>query len=205
MIKKLIVLAIVVVAVIVGLSVFLQPDDLKKCNAVPSEEIGCQSVDAIVVVSGGDTTARTKKAIELYKNGWAQKIIFSGAAKDKNHSSNAVIMQTLAIEQGVPTSDILIDELAETTAANAKNVSDIFLAENIKSAILVTSGYHQRRVWLEFNRYAPNVRLLNCPLTSDKDWSIYFWWMNPRGWWLAIGEMVKIVQFFMTGPNFYEW
>ena len=40
----------------------------------------CRKADAIVVVSGGDTNARTDEAIKLYKEGWAPLIVVSGAA-----------------------------------------------------------------------------------------------------------------------------
>ena len=75
-----------------GLSIYLQPNSFALCpynNGEPTTREGCQPAGAIVAVSGGDTMARTKKAVEMYKNGWAPKIIFSGAAEDKGGPSNA--------------------------------------------------------------------------------------------------------------------
>jgi uncharacterized SAM-binding protein YcdF (DUF218 family) len=185
-------------AFIFGVSFYLSPDDLNKCGSKPSSSVGCQKVDAIVVVSGGDTAARTSEAINLYNSGWADKVIFSGAAQDKTGQSNAAAMKDLAVKAGIPIPSINLDELAETTKQNAENSQKIFTSSNIKSVILVTSGYHQRRAGLEFSRAAVGVKILNHSVPSDKDWS-NLWWLTPGGWWLALSELVKIIVFYVSG------
>jgi uncharacterized SAM-binding protein YcdF (DUF218 family) len=67
-------------------------------------------------------------------------------------------------------------------------------SNDIKSIILVTSGYHQRRASLEFSKRTTGVTILNHPVAQDQDWSMW-WWTNPRGWSLAVGEFFKIIAF----------
>ena len=187
------------VIAIFGVGCYLQPDDLKNCDTAPTNTGTCQTVDAIVAVSGGDTKARVDEAVTLYKNGWSDTLIFSGAAQDKTGPSNAEAMKTIAVEAGVPAEDIYIDEYAATTEQNAENVQKIFTQNNIQKVILVTSGYHQRRASLEFNKSAPEVTILNHSAESDDDWSAVWWWTTPRGWWLIGGELVKIAIFYASG------
>lgn len=194
MIRWLISIPALIIAAIIGLSIYLQPDDLKGCDDTVSLSGSCQKVDAIVAVSGGDTNARTDEAIRLYKNGWAKYLIFSGAAQDKTGPSNAEAMQSRAIAAGVPEFIIRLDEYSETTRQNAENSQTIFSNLGIKSIILITSGYHQKRASLEFNRRAEGVKILNHPVSRDRDWSTW-WWTNPRGWSLATGELFKIIVF----------
>ena len=194
MIRYLIIFPILLVAIIVGLSIYLQPDDLRTCNDKLSSSSPCTVVDAVVAVSGGDTNARTDEAIKLYKNGWSDTLVFSGAAQDKSGMSNAAAMQARAISAGVPESSILLDEYSATTKQNAENVQTIFASRNIRSIVLVTSGYHQRRASLEFAKRASSVTVINHPVSQDKDWSMW-WWTNPRGWYLAVSELVKIIAF----------
>lgn len=194
MIRWLISIPIVILVAIIGLSVYLQPDDLKSCNDTIGISDSCHKVDAIVAVSGGDTNARTDEAIRLYQNGWAKLLIFSGAAQDKSGPSNASAMQSRAIAAGVPESLIRLDEYSETTRQNAENSQTIFSNLGVKSIILVTSGYHQKRASLEFNSRAEGVKTLNHPVSSDRDWSMW-WWTSPRGWTLATGELFKIIVF----------
>lgn len=198
MIHKLITLGIAIVAIIVGISFYLQPDDLVKCDKTPDTSSNCQTVDAIVAISGGDTTARANQAIELYKNGWSNILIFSGAAQDKTGPSNAAVMKQIAIQAGVPASSIYIDENSETTQQNASKTQAIFNELGVKKIILVTSGYHQRRASLEFNKLTSGVTILNHPVLTDQDWS-FWWWATPRGWWLAGSELIKIVAFYIFG------
>lgn len=191
--KYLIFIPIAIAAIILGISLYLQPNDFYGCGAEPAGAIGkCSGADAIVVVSGGDTNARTDAGIQLYENGWAETLIFSGAAQDKSGPSNAAAMRVRAIQAGVSPDNILIEELSESTQENAENTQSIFTENGYKKIILVTSGYHMRRSVIEFERRAENVTILSRPLMSDQDWSVW-WWVTPRGWWLSIGEIVKII------------
>ena len=194
MIKSLLILPILVIAAIIGISIYLQPDDIASCSETISSTEPCQPVGAIVAVSGGDTSARADEAIALFKKGWASTLIFSGAAQDKTGPSNAAVMKRRAIDAGIPESVIRLDEFSETTRQNAENSQTIFNSLNIKSIILVTSGYHQRRASLEFDKRTVGVKIINHPVASDSDWSIW-WWSSSRGWALAVSELFKIIVF----------
>lgn len=169
---------------------YLSPDDLSDCEVYPTETKGCGVADAIVAISGGDTTARADEAIALYKNGWASKIIFSGAAADKTGPSNAAVMKQRAIDSGVPITAVVLEDRSETTAENASETADIFDQHKIKSAILVTSAYHQRRAGLEFDKRAGGIEMRRHPVAVDKHWGPY-WWLTPTGWSLAMPEFVR--------------
>ncbi|MEO5949896.1 MAG: YdcF family protein [Candidatus Saccharimonadales bacterium] len=200
MIKGLILSAVLFAVIAFSLSAYLAPDDLRTCSAVSLTNSECAASDAIVAVSGGDTTARTNEAINLYKAGWGKKLIFSGAAADKSGPSNAKAMQGLAEQAGVSDSDIIIEEYGETTKENAEKTRNIFNEYNIKSVILVTSGYHQRRAGLEFSQRSPDVTIRNHPVASDAQWSSW-WWLTPTGWYLALSEFFKIIAFYVGGSR----
>lgn len=202
MIKGIIGLLLAGAIVIGGLSVYLGPDGMKACGQTPDQsQFDCQKVDAIVAISGGDTSARTKQAIQLYNDGWADKLILSGAAADKTGPSNAEAMRRQALMEGVPAAAIILEETSETTKQNAANTHDLFTDNDIRSVILVTSAYHQRRAGLEFGQRAgTNIRIVNHPVASDNQWSP-LWWTTPSGWFLALGEFFKIIVFYMGGSR----
>lgn len=186
-----------------GIGFYLHVDDLAACGPTPAfETSACQPADAIVAVSGGDTTARTKEAVELYKNGWGSKLIFSGAAQDKSGPSNAEAMRRIALSAGVPNSHIITEEYSATTKQNAENTQNILAKNEIQSVILVTSGYHQRRAGLEFMaRSSDKVLVRNHPVAEDNQWSSGWWWATTTGWYLAISELVKITIFYLGGSR----
>lgn len=180
-------------------SIYLAPDDLKACANAAPEVSDCQKADVILAVSGGNTPVRTAEAIRLYKEGWASTLMFSGAAKDTTGPSNAEVMRQQAIDAGVPSSDIVIEKLSQTTKQNAEQTKAILtsVGNDTRRVILVTSGYHQRRASLEFRQRAgDSIVIINHPARNDPDWPT-LWWMTPRGWWLAVGELTKITAFYV--------
>lgn len=193
---RLLLFALCFVLVVVFITRYLGPDDLSDCTVGPTNEAGCEQADVIVAVSGGDTTARTHEAIRLYEAGWAPRLVFSGAAKDKDSPSNAAVMREIAMNRGVPDSAISIDEFGETTKGNAEETADLLRSDAISSIILVTSGYHQRRASLEFEQRFESADIRRHPVSQDKQWSAW-WWMTPTGWYLALGEIIRIMVFYL--------
>ncbi len=183
---------------VAGISLFLAPDGLMRCGDSPSDVDGCQAADAIVAVSGGDTPARTQLAIDLYQNGWAPRLIFSGAAQDKSGPSNAEVMREQAIHQGVPKDDIIVEGRSANTSENAENTINILTDAKVNDAIVVTSSYHMKRTILEFRNQAPEIVFRAHPTTSDNQWSVW-WWTTPGGWYLAMSEVIKISIVYLGG------
>lgn len=197
MIKIIIGAVLGFVIVVFGVNWILQPNDIKRCQK-PNSSDNCDAADAIVAISGGDTRSRANYAIKLYKDGWSDTLIFSGAAMDKSGPSNAAVMKSIAIDAGVPDEKIIVDENSETTQQNALNSNEIFIKRDFKRVILVTSGYHQKRAGLEFTKQADGIAILNAPVATDRDWSPW-WWLTINGWWLALSEVIKIIAFYVFG------
>ena len=150
-----------------------------------------QKADVIIAVSGGDTQGRTKQAVSLYKEGWAPKLIFSGAAADPQSASNAKVMMSIAAARGVPTSAIILDEKSRDTKENAIRTKE--LLGDAKKVILVTSDYHQRRVHKEFTKaFDSDITFINAP-AKDKNWGRKSWFLTPYGWWISLTEPMKLL------------
>jgi uncharacterized SAM-binding protein YcdF (DUF218 family) len=157
--------------------------------------------DVIVAISGGDTAARTKEAVRLYHEGYAPKIIFSGAALDPNGPSNAKAMASAAETQGVPPSAIALDETAVNTRQNASNVAGLITSANDHSIILVTSPYHQRRAYIVFHRVlGPNVTITNHS-SYDSGWRRSHWWATPDSRALTLSEFQKTIYELVSGSK----
>ncbi|MEX0934172.1 MAG: YdcF family protein [Candidatus Saccharimonadales bacterium] len=149
--------------------------------------------DVIVAVSGGDTAARTQEAIRLYQEGWAPRLLFSGAALDPVSKSNAEVMRDIAISAGVPPDVIITEEFSDNTRENAERSARLISALRNESIILVTSPYHQRRTYIEFNsQLGGDVEIINHP-APDERWSRSQWWRSPFGWYITATESPKVL------------
>lgn len=172
-------------AAIFGVAFYLSPQD------------PLQKSDVIVVISGGQTSSRAERGIELYKQGYAPKLIFSGAAIGTG-PSNARQMRQQALRAGVPDQDILTDEIAETTYQNAVKTKSIVDQLSAKQILLVTSPYHQRRSSITFQRvYGNDYRILN-ESAFDNRWSKVAWWATPFGVSITISELIKVGYIYAT-------
>ena len=151
-----------------------------------------RTVDVIVAVSG-DQGPRTETAVALWKEGYAPLLLFSGASLDPNSVSSAELMKRDAIRLGVPESAILVEPDATTTDENARDVAQLMTEQGLRSAILVTSPYHQRRASLLFSRrFAPaGLTFLNHP-ANDPQWDPDRWFLREPSRSLTLVELAKL-------------
>ena len=148
--------------------------------------------DVIVAVSG-DNGPRTETAVALWKQGYAPLLLFSGAALDPDSVSSAELMKRDAIRLGVPAEAILVEPASATTEENARLVAQLMADKGLRTAILVTSPYHQRRASVLFGRtFAPNgLAFRNYP-ARDPAWDPDRWWMREPSRTLTLVELAKL-------------
>jgi uncharacterized SAM-binding protein YcdF (DUF218 family) len=95
--------------------------------------------------------ARLLTGIELYKQGLAPRLIFSGGPGD-GAWSEAAVMRRIAMEKGVPESAITLDDQGLTTDASVRNTARL-LARTINPRVLAVShAWHLPRVKLRCER-----------------------------------------------------
>lgn len=148
--------------------------------------------DAIVAISG-DTGARTETAVALWREGVAPLIIFAGASLDPASAPSGELMKREAVRRGVPEDRVLVEGASATTSENAERVSDLLHERRIRSAVLVTSPYHQRRAAILFSRQlaGTDVTFRNYP-ARDPQWDINLWWAREPSRPLTLLEVTKL-------------
>jgi uncharacterized SAM-binding protein YcdF (DUF218 family) len=186
-IRFFIIAGVIVVAGIIAVGFYLSPQNELK------------PADAIVVISGGETDQRVKEGVELFHQGLAPTLIMSGAARDSG-ISNAAAMQRSAVSQGVAEERILVEDKAQDTLGNAKYVRELLSDHDIKSIILVTSPYHQRRAYLTFCRYLGKDFPIINHSAADSAWRKNGWWENAWARHLTFQELGKIIYLMLFFP-----
>ncbi|MDO8748003.1 MAG: ElyC/SanA/YdcF family protein, partial [Candidatus Omnitrophota bacterium] len=131
--------------------------------------------DCIVVLAGGVGESgkagqgyeeRVQYAVELFKKGYADYIIFSSGYKFI--FEEAMIMKSLAIALGIPESAIIIEDKAANTYQNVKFVKDILYQNKWGRVLLISSPYHMRRVSMVFSRIAPEMMVIYTPIPTSE-------------------------------------
>jgi uncharacterized SAM-binding protein YcdF (DUF218 family) len=129
-----------------------------------------QRVDAIVVFAGGvgesgkaggGAQERLKKAVDLYREGWAPYLVLSSGYVYSFREAET--MRALAIDQGVPAANIALEQRATNTYENVKFVEDILRDHKWQSILLVSSPYHMRRALGVWRKVAPEIAVAPAP------------------------------------------
>ena len=129
------------IGVVVG---FLFAGDFLALNQAPV-------ASDVIVVLGGGPPARVAKAVQLYRAGYAPRLLMSGGAVYNPWQDQAQHMRQQALERGVPASRILLDNRSLTTFQNALYTLQVMKAHHLTSAIVVSSTFHMRRAWADFS------------------------------------------------------
>ncbi len=110
-------------------------------------------VDAIVVLGsavwpGGRPSpslyARTQHAIELYRAGYAPRMILCGGV-GQYPPAEAEVMRQLAVASGVPSDALLLDDVSHSTEENLANAKALMDRHGWQSALIVSDPFHLLR------------------------------------------------------------
>lgn len=134
---------------------------------------GTQKADIIAVLGGGaypngvlgsSSNERLIKAMLLYKEGVAGRVLFSGGSIVKSSAKLAhtvfglgageagvvesAIMMDIAVKVGIPAKDCVLDRSSLNTYENLRNIAAYMAKEDMKKVAIVTSPTHMKRAVL---------------------------------------------------------
>jgi uncharacterized SAM-binding protein YcdF (DUF218 family) len=132
--------------------------------------------DAILVLGSHDTRV-AERAADLFLDGWAPLVVFSGhlGALTKGHfeRSEAAIFADVAAARGVPREHILIEDRSTNTGENVVFMRQLLDERGIavRRAIAVQKPYMERRTLATFRARWPELDVI---VTSPQiDWADY--------------------------------
>ena len=152
-----------------------------------AEQDQLEKSDLIFVFGGETPQNRATQAIELYKQNFAPKILFSGHSArymKEIGKSEAQVMAEIAIDHGVPKEAIILEERSKNTPENVLFSIEIFKEKNWlpEKIILVTSPWHMLRCQLSFKAQADwkpkmirSIALLAGAGRDEYYESLFFW------------------------------
>ncbi len=147
-----------------------------------------QKADAIVVL-GGTMYERPLEAVELYKEGWAPRVVLIREIGDWGEALliERKIPYTTAVELpidvmerlGVPRAAIGVLQPADSTAEESRHVLALATREKYSRVIIITSKQHTRRSRLAMNRrLAPAGVAVTVRATRFDRADVQRWWAN---------------------------
>ncbi|RRO14454.1 YdcF family protein [Saccharopolyspora rhizosphaerae] len=102
--------------------------------------------------------------VELYGDGWFPLIVFTGAnaptTTERFPRGEAVHYREHALERGVPDEAILVEPNATNTSENIEYTRDVLASRDIKSLLLVSKPYQQRRAFATARKVWPEAEVI---------------------------------------------
>ena len=150
--------------------------------------------DAIVILGddnyNGDRAAR---AAELFKDGWAPRVIASGRYL-RPYASIAELEEHDLADRGVPRSAIVrFPQHAENTREEAIALRQLISERGWRRILVVTSSYHTRRSRYIFARILPAGTALRVVAARDSEYDPDNWWRTRRGEKVFLHELLGML------------
>jgi uncharacterized SAM-binding protein YcdF (DUF218 family) len=120
----------------------------------------------VLVILGGGSTERPRRAAELFHAGEAPRLLCSGEGDCRSN-------QRILITAGVPRAVIQLECDSRNTSENAQRTIALLREQGVKRVIIVTSWYHSRRALNCFEHYAPDLEFYSRPsyfAVARDDW-----------------------------------
>ena len=122
--------------------------------AEASKQQELRHADVIIVLGAAEYSghpsptfkARLDHALDLYKRGLAPIVIVTGGSGADTKFSEGGVGRDYLVEQGVPDTSIIAEMQSSDTHQSAERVANIMRANNMRTALAVSDGYHMYRV-----------------------------------------------------------
>lgn len=147
--------------------------------------------DAIILLEG-DGFHRFQKAVDLYKQGYGKKIVFSGAIVQKEYGSYPFEeVKPFILNAGVPEEDLIHEDKSLQTQQQAVEVVKMAMKNSWKRLALVASHEHQYRAYLTFLRQVldskSGIILYNAPVRNLD-------WFEDSGWGMRFDRLKAEIE-----------
>ncbi|WP_246943302.1 YdcF family protein [Bacillus pinisoli] len=147
---------------------------------------------------------RLPKAIELYEQGRANKIIFSGGVKCEGRDiTEAQLLKQEAMRKGIPEKDIIIEDISlhskENVIASLLVIDRALNLHHIKRILVVTTNFHMRRFNLTLKTFMPDWINYSICSVDDQTTKEDNWFNYPLGRKRVEMESSKLINYVKQG------
>ncbi len=126
---------------------------------------------------------RMDTAIELYSQGYVGKLIVSGGIEEGTSISEAKAMFSYAQQQGMPSSDIIVDEYGSSTKETVDNTVAIAQSNGFGKLIATSSFYHMPRIKMLYMARGVNVYTVPTVGNVLSNRTGFALWREIPAWW----------------------
>ena len=187
--------------VVLALSIIFSEPLLNSVSRALVHEDPLVTVDAIVVLAGGNGN-RIEAAARLYHEGFGKRLFFSGFRLYPGIYTSTR-MKNYALELGVPEEKMIISIPDVEVSTRGESLANLELLNknHVKNFILVTSSYHTRRAKLMYENSVSlleyDIKFLVYP-APDPFVPIQGWWRIRTAQKGVFFEYIKWIAYYFN-------
>lgn len=160
------------------------------------------SADVIVAISG--RSSRYKYAVRLFKEGYANFILFNYNGEDMFDIVGEKInpeekIRNFAKSNNIPLDRIFIDSRCTSTYEDMVYTKENIIKNRFKSAIIVSNNFHMLRVSLTYKKVfkGTDIKPVFAPVPMEIDG------ISPKGWWTRESDLIKVFEEYVKLVFYY--
>lgn len=150
--------------------------------------------DALIVLSDDNFTGdRANRAAELFRGGFAARVVASGR-RLRPYAGVVELIERDLIDHGVPKEAIVrLPQDADNTLEEAQAILPLALKQKWNRVTVVTSNYHTRRTRYIYKHIFPASIEIKMASAQDVAYDPAHWWYSRKGVKLFFTETVGMV------------
>jgi uncharacterized SAM-binding protein YcdF (DUF218 family) len=164
-------------------------------------------VDVIHVIAGDDY--RTQYAIQLYQQGYAKILFFTGGWCTQHGYYHGIHALQLAVDAGIPAQAVAYDDTTVLSTYDEALLLDKYLSENqlgYHSILVVSDPFHMRRVQWTYRRiFTKKYTILMAPVPFNQTPFNQNWWTDRASTNYVKEEYEKLVYYFFRYQLKITW
>ena len=152
----------------------------------------------LMVGLGGDNGARADRVLELYRKGFAPRILLTGpeGAYSKIRPAYQNWRARYLIEEGVPEKALLFDRRAKSSWEEARNALQLMREMKLDRVLVVSDPPHLRRLsWVWSKVFAGSGKEYVLVASDMEDWDAAHWWRTSPNAQFVFGEYIKLAYY----------
>lgn len=151
----------------------------------------------LIFALGGDNGARADRVLELYRKGFAPKILLGvEGAHSKTRATYLGWRARYLIDAGIPESALLQDTSSANSYDEATRTLRLMQAMKLNRVLVVSDPPHMRRLaWVWGRVFAGSGKEFVLVASGMEDWDAAHWWRTSPNAQFVFGEYIKLAYY----------
>lgn len=155
----------------------------------------------LMVALGGDNGARADRVLELYRKGFAPKVLLTGMEGGHSRTRAAYLnwRARYLVDEGIAEQVLLYDRRSASTWEEAVNTLRLMQSMKLDHVLVISDPPHMRRLsWVWAKVFSGSGKAYTLVASDMQGWDAAYWWRTSLGAQFVFAEFIKLGYYLFT-------